>query len=411
MITNNEQRLTTHASAVTAASRAPSCATTHAHAPLVAHILYRLDIGGLENGLVNLINTIPADRYRHAVISLTECTDFRFRIRRQDVQYYALHKRPGKDFGVYLQLWRLLRRLRPQIVHTRNLSVLDCLLPAALAGVRYRIHGEHGRDMIDIDGSHWKYNMLRRAIRPLVHRYIPLSRDLENWLQHRIGVTPEKISRIYNGVDTRLFQPAPAREPLPDTNFAPPGTTVIGTVGRMQSVKDQLTLVCAFLHLLKTVPGAREKLRLALVGDGPLRAQAAAMLAAEDASALAWLAGSRDDVPRLLRGLDVFVLPSLAEGISNTILEAMACGLPVVATRVGGNPELVTEGETGMLVPAADPVALAGALGHYLRDPSLARRHGRAGRERVEREFSLHAMVQRYLAVYDDVLAGKRRTT
>ncbi len=410
MMANGKPRLTTYAAGdTTAYGSASSVARTRA--PLVAHILYRLDIGGLENGLVNLINTIPADRYRHAIISLTECTDFRFRIRRQNVEYYALHKRPGKDFSAYLQLWRLLRRLRPQIVHTRNLSALDCLLPAALAGVRCRIHGEHGRDMIDLDGSSWKYNALRRAIRPLVQRYIPLSRDLEDWLRCRIGVPPEKISRIYNGVDTRLFQPASAREPLPDTNFAPPGIMVIGTVGRMQTVKDQLTLVRAFLHLLKTVPGAREKLRLALVGDGPLRVQAAAMLAAEDASALAWLAGSRDDVPRLLRGLDVFVLPSLAEGISNTILEAMACGLPVVATRVGGNPELVIEGETGMLVPAADPVALAGALDNYLRDPSLARRHGRAGRERVEREFSLHAMVQRYLAVYDDILAGKRHTT
>ncbi len=410
MMANGKPRLTAHAAAGDTAAYGSAGAVAWKPAPLVAHILYRLDIGGLENGLVNLINAIPVERYRHAVISLTEHTDFRFRIRRQDVEYYALHKRPGKDFGAYLQLWRLLRRLRPQIVHTRNLPALDCLLPAALAGVRCRIHGEHGRDIIDIDGSNWKYNMLRRAIRPLVHRYIPLSRDLENWLQRRIGVTPEKISRIYNGVDTRLFQPASAREPLPDTNFAPPGTMVIGTVGRMQTVKDQLTLVRAFLHLLKTTPGAREKLRLVLIGDGPLRAQAAAMLAAEDAGALAWLAGSRDDVPRLLRGLDVFVLPSLAEGISNTILEAMACGLPVVATRVGGNPELVIEGETGMLVPAADPAALAGALGNYLRDPSLARRHGRAGRERVEREFSLHAMVQRYLAVYDDVLAGRRTT-
>ena len=403
--------MATHVSAVNATSHFSPDAATRTQAPLVAHILYRLDIGGLENGVVNLINTIPAERYRHAIISLTEYTDFRFRIRRQDVEYYALHKRPGKDFGAYVRLWRLLRRLRPDIVHTRNLPALDSQLPAALAGVRCRIHGEHGWDMIDLDGTNWKYNLLRRSLRPLVHRYIPLSLDLENWLQQRIGVTPEKITRIYNGVDTRLFHPAPTREPLPDANFAPAGTMVIGTVGRMQTVKDQLTLVRAFLHLLKTVPGAGEKLRLVLIGDGPLRAQAAAMLAAENAGALAWLAGSRDDVPRLLRGLDVFVLPSLAEGISNTILEAMACGLPVVATRVGGNPELVIEGETGLLVSAADPVTLADAVGNYLHDPALARRHGRAGRERVERQFSLHAMVQRYLAVYDEVLAGKYLTT
>ncbi len=410
MVKNKKQRMTTATSTKIGALHSAAPVAARGRAPLVAHILYRLDIGGLENGLVNLINAIPAERYRHAVISLTEYTDFRFRIRRQDVEYYALHKRPGKDPGAYVQLWRLLRRLQPQIVHTRNLPALDCLIPAALAGVRCRVHGEHGRDMLELDGKNWKYNLLRRALRPLVQRYIPLSHDLENWLQHRIGVTPDKISRIYNGVDTQLFHPAPVREPLPHAAFALPGTVVVGTVGRMQAVKDQLTLVRAFLRLLKSEPSARNILRLVLVGDGPLRHQAAAMLAAEDANELAWLAGTRDDVPRLLRGLDVFVLPSLAEGISNTILEAMACGLPVVATRVGGNPELVIEGKTGMLVPAADPVALADALANYLRNPGLAKQHGAAGRERVVREFSLNAMVQRYVSVYDEVLVHEQRS-
>ena len=404
MIANKSQRAVSHtpADAVAIGTRFSAASKP---APLVAHILYRLDIGGLENGLVNLINNIPVERYRHAIISLTEHTDFRFRIHRRDVEYHALHKRPGKDLGVYIRLWRLLRKLRPDIVHTRNLPALDCQLPAMLAGVHSRIHGEHGRDMIDIDGSSRKYNLLRRALRPLVHRYIPLSRDLEGWLQDHIGVPPGKISRIYNGVDVHKFQPAPARTAVPNADFAPPGTLVIGTIGRMQIVKDQLTLVRAFLHLLKTVPGAREKLRLVLIGDGPLRQEAAALLAAENAGGLAWLPGARDDVLQLLHGLDVFVLPSLAEGISNTILEAMACGLPVVATRVGGNPELVTEGVTGMLVPPASPEALAGALGNYLRDSALALRHGRAGRERAEREYSLNAMVQRYVAVYDEVLS------
>ncbi len=402
---NNGQRLPTPFPGVTPTSRFSSCSTVGVNVPLVAHILYRLDVGGLENGVVNLVNTIPAESYRHAIISLTEYTEFRFRIRRQDVQYYALHKRPGKDLGAYFRLWRLLRHLRPQIVHTRNLPALDFQLPAALAGVRGRIHGEHGRDMIDLDGSNWKYNMLRRAMRPLVRRYIPLSRDLEDWLHQTIGVPSEKIARIYNGVDTGLFRPAPERMPLAGATFSVPGTLIVGSVGRMQTVKDHLTLVRAFLHLLKTVPGAREKLRLVLIGDGPLRSPVADMLAAEGANDLAWLAGSRDDVPQLLRGLDVFVLPSLAEGISNTILEAMASGLPVIATRVGGNPELVVEGVTGMLIPAGDPEALAASVAVYLHDPALARRHGRAARERVEREYSLDAMVKRYIAVYDDVLA------
>lgn len=380
--------------------------------PLVAHVIYRLDVGGLENGLVNLINAIPEHRFRHAIICLTEYTDFRFRIRRRDVQYHALHKRAGKHPGIYIDLWRLFRRLRPDIVHTRNLAALDSQIPAALAGVPCRVHGEHGRDIYDLDGSNRKYLMLRRALRPLVHCYIPLSRDLERWLHERVGVPQRKLALIYNGVDSRLHHPAGAsRAPLPRAGFAPPGTIVIGTVGRLQPVKDQLTLVRAFLHLIKTMPGAREKLRLVLVGDGPLRAQAAALLEAEDASTLAWLAGNRDDVPQLLRGLDIFVLPSLAEGISNTILEAMATGLPVIATRVGGNPELVVEGMTGTLVPPAAPEALAEAIGVYLQQPELASRHGRAGRLRIEREFSLPGMVERYMAVYNKVLAERGSST
>jgi sugar transferase (PEP-CTERM/EpsH1 system associated) len=175
--------------------------------PLVAHIIHRLDFGGLENGLVNLINAMPVERYRHAIVCLTDYSRFRERVRRPDVAVYALHKRPGKDFGLYGRLWRLLRRVRPDIVHTRNLAAVDCLVPAALAGVPHRVHGEHGRDVVDLDGRNWKYVWLRRLTRPLVDRYIPLSEDLEAWLHERIGVPPQRLRRIYNGVDSRRFHP------------------------------------------------------------------------------------------------------------------------------------------------------------------------------------------------------------
>jgi glycosyltransferase involved in cell wall biosynthesis len=147
----------------------------------------------------------------------------------------------------------------------------------------------------------------------------------------------------------------------------------------MQPVKDPLNLVRAFLRLRELAPAERARLRLVLVGDGPLRAEAEALLAAAGARGQAWLAGARDDVPELLQGMDVFVLPSIAEGISNTILEAMACGLPVVATRVGGNAELVAAGETGQLVPASDPEALAQAMLAYAREPARAGARARPG--------------------------------
>ena len=131
-----------------------------------------------------------------------------------------------------------------------------------------------------------------------------------------------------------------------------------------------------------------------MVGDGSLRQPALELLRSAHVEDLAWLAGERDDVPELMRAMDLFVLPSLREGISNTILEAMATGLPVVATRVGGNPELVDAGNTGELVPHSDPVSMAGAIDGYFRKPEKALKHGTQGRYRVETKFSIEAMVR-----------------
>jgi glycosyltransferase involved in cell wall biosynthesis len=140
------------------------------------------------------------------------------------------------------------------------------------------------------------------------------------------------------------------------------------------------------------------------VGDGPLRAEVERAVAEAGLEGRVWLAGERADIPQLLGALDCFVLPSRAEGISNTLLEAMACGLPVVATNVGGNRELVAEGESGTLVPPENPVALSDGLAAYFRDPQRAMAHGAAGRRRVETEFGLDVMVSRYIACYDRLL-------
>jgi sugar transferase (PEP-CTERM/EpsH1 system associated) len=380
------------------------------HVPLVAHIIYRLDVGGLENGLVNIINGIPEKCYRHVLICLTEYTDFRLRIKRQDVQFFALKKGEGKGLGVYVKLWRLLRKLHPDIAHTRNLAGVDCAVIAAFAGVPHRVHGEHGKDMLEIHGDNRKYNLLRRLCKPFVHTYIAVSHNLSVWLRDRIGVPERKITQIYNGVDIGRFYPAHlSRAPLPIADFASSSTIVIGTVGRLAAVKDPVTLVRAFIRLLELVPAARKELRLVLVGDGSLRPRIETLLDSANATDIVWLAGKRDDVPELLRGFDIFVLPSLTEGISNTILEAMATALPVVATKVGGTPELVIEGVTGTLVPPSDVDAMAHTLKMYIEQPDLRHKHGRAGRVRVEREFDIARMVSRYQSVYDALVMSRTR--
>ena len=178
----------------------------------------------------------------------------------------------------------------------------------------------------------------------------------------------------------------------------------MGTVGRMQPVKDQPTLARAFVQALRDRPALGERLRLVMVGDGPMRAQVRSIVSEAGVEALCWLPGERNDVAEIMRGLNCFVLPSLAEGISNTILEAMATALPVVATGVGGNAELVTHGVTGLVVPPADPTAMALALQALAVDPAHAASLGVAGRLAVARHFSLQAMVDNYQQVYAEQL-------
>ena len=279
--------------------------------------------------------------------------------------YIALGKRPGHLVRDYPRLLRVFKTLRPAIVHTRNLAALEAVVPAWAAGVPVRIHGEHGWDMQDPEGRRRRYRLVRRLYRPFVNHYIALSQHLAEYLQQQVGVPDEAISQIYNGVDTARFHPARRRPRLPDCPFHAPDHWLIGSVGRLEAIKDPLNLARAFIRALKLHPAAAQHLRLIVVGDGALRPQVEALLVDAGVRELAWFAGERADVPQLMRGLDCFVLPSRAEGVSNTILEAMATRLPIVATRVGGNAELIESGMTGTLVPAGRS-RCAGAGDHRL---------------------------------------------
>lgn len=376
----------------------------------VCHIIFKLDYGGLENGLVNLINHLPSNRYNHTIICLKNATDFRHRIVRPDVRVYEINKNDGKDVAVYWRVWRLLRQLRPDIVHTRNLPTIDMFLPSVLAGTKSLIHGEHGLDMNELDGHSWKYNQLRQFSNLFVTKYVSISHDLSSWLNQRIGIPEEKISLIYNGVDTDLFHPGPSNISLNEqmgSNFHE--LFVIGTIGRIQPVKGHIYLVQAFIRILEQRPDLRPRLRLAIIGDGSELQAIKDILNSHNALNNVWLPGFRNDTAELYRSFDLFALPSLREGISNTALEAMASGLPLVATHVGGNPEVVINNETGFLVPHQDSNALASALLRYIDNPALVYQHGRDGRIRAESIFSLESMVESYDQLYTDLYENKSK--
>ena len=360
------------------------------------HVVHALKAGGLENGLVNLINGLTTNSFRHSVVCMTDFDDFAKRIQAPGVQIHCLHKRPGKDPAWYMRAWKLFRQIKPDIVHTRNLATIEAQWVAFLAGVKGRVHGEHGWDMYDLGGTNRKYRLLRRMVRPFIKRFVALSGEIENYLIKGVGVSPDSVSRICNGVDTSRFQPINRSE-------GTDSPVVIGTIGRMQDVKDPLNLANAYIKLRQMT---NTPIKLHMIGDGPLYDEVLSTLQHSGCIDDCWIPGHRDDIPECLAALDIFALPSKAEGISNTILEAMAAGLPTVATDVGGNSELVTE-TTARLVPADNSDALAQALNYYVEQTHLRREAGEQARSRCLELFSLNAMIGNYRALYESLLENR----
>ena len=367
---------------------------------LIAHVIPTLRIAGLENVVARLTDRLPA-HLDHVVITPGADGPLRARFP-AGVAVVAMAEQHRPDRWNALRMARLFRSLRPDVVHSRNWSCVDAIIGARLAGVPIVIHSEHGREATDPEGRNPVRRVGRRLLSPMVDQFVTVSRDLGRWLVEDIGISGHKVMSICNGVDTERFSPG-GRQAARAALGIGPESIVVGTVGRLDPVKDHVGLLQAFSQL-----AADPRALLVIVGDGPTRATLAATAAGLGLGGRVRLLGERDDVPAVLTGFDIFVLSSIAEGMSNAILEAMATGLPVVATRVGGNPELVADGSSGFLVEPGSPAALADALRRYLGDPGLLARHGRAARELAQAEFSLERMVGEYGQLYGRLLARRR---
>jgi sugar transferase (PEP-CTERM/EpsH1 system associated) len=358
----------------------------------IVQVIPSFRVGGLENVAVRLVTHLDplADQ---AVVTPGNTGPIAERLP-AGVSLYPLGETHRPDRWNAIRMARLFRKLRPDIVHTRNWTCIDAIIGARLAGVPVVIHGEHGREAADPEGRNPRRRQVRRLLAPFVTEFVTVSRDLARWLVEQVRVPARKVRTIYNGVDTGRFAPgdrAAARHAL----GIPDDWAVAGTVSRLDPVKDQAGLIRAFAQTPNVGKSA-----LVIAGDGPSRPQLEAVIKELGLGGRVRLLGERDDVPLVLRALDVFVLPSIGEGISNAILEAMATGLAVIATRVGGNVELVREAVTGSLIEPRSPEALAEALTAYLADPARARKHGAAGRERAVAEFGLERMLAAYEALY-----------
>lgn len=364
----------------------------------VLHLSWSLLTGGLERVVLDLARLGPELGLRPVVAALERAGPWADLVRQRGAPFYLLGKRPGLDPRMLPALMGLLRRERVDVIHAHNQAAAFYGGLAGLFCRRPMIVTRHGASF-GRDASHLR---LGRLAARLAQRVVCVGEEARQ-VARRVDRVPEaRLRLIYNGVDTALYRPDPVARAAARSELGLALTEpVLISVGRLSAEKDHHTLLTALALLGQrgTPP------RLLVVGGGPER-QALERAAAELGlgAAVLWL-GERQDVPRLLAACDAFALSSLSEGVSIAVLEAMAAGLPVAATMVGGNPELVEQGRGGLLVPPGDPAALAAALGRLLEDPARARAMGQAARARVEERFSLIATARAYVGLYREVVA------
>jgi sugar transferase (PEP-CTERM/EpsH1 system associated) len=306
-------------------------------------------------------------------------------------------KETRRDLLMPLKLARVMRRERPTIVHTQSWAGVDGVIAAIMARAPRLVHSEHGRNLPHIHAEPPKRKLARRLIYHAADVVFTVSEEMRQYYCRETGFPINRMRVIPNGVDVARFDAAEA-DGVRDELRISPEDFVIGVVSRINPTKDLTTLARAFARLYRAQREPR--LKLLIVGDGEGRVELENFAAAEGLSRAMIFAGMRYDIPRLLRAMDVFALSSLSEGMPLTVLEAMSASLPVVATSVGANAELINDGETGFLVKPRDPEAMAERLARLSVDRGLARKFGAAGRRKVERDYSLNLMLKRYEELY-----------
>ena len=366
----------------------------------VMHIIDHLDAGGAQSQLLEVARHLSKKRWAVSVISLsTSRIQLVEQFRASGVDVILINQSGKWSWPCFWVLKRCLSQLKPQIVQTWLFTAdLYGRLAARLAGVPVVIAAV--RSVEPAKKQH--YILVDRWLQEITDAVTVNAEAIRLVLREREQIREQKIRTIYNGVDLAVFSPA-AVNGQARHGLQLEASPVVGMVSRFMPEKDPLTFVQAAGLIAAAVPEAR----FLIVGDGPLRNTLEVEAARLGISQRCVFTGFRADRAGLIQAMDVLVLSSLYEGCANVILEAMALAKPVVATHVGGNPELVEEDRTGFLVPVRDPQAMAKAVVVLLRDLPRARGMGQAGQRRIENDFSIEQMIGRTEALYQQLLNSK----
>jgi sugar transferase (PEP-CTERM/EpsH1 system associated) len=365
------------------------------------HVITRLGVGGIELGLQSLIEGLSPRVFEQRILPVRGTDEELGPV--SSLAKFVLDSRDPAGGRSFLMLLKAMRQYRPHIVHSCNWGGIEAVLAARIARVPVVIHCEHGYALDNLDGLPFRQRLARRFLYSLADAFFVVSEDLRVYHAKQAWMKASEILLIRNGVDMRKFGPdrevrAQVRQRLRISE----NQVLIGSVGRLVPLKDYPTLLRAVEDLIK---GGLD-CSLLLVGSGPeevaLRRQASESKTLRDRVIFT---GASKEVSSLLKGMDIFALPSVCEGMSYTLLEAMASGLPIVAMRVGGNAELVQENTTGYLCSAGAVPELASRLKQLAQDPQRRVKFGATARQIVEENFSLDKM----LAVYQDLYLAQIR--
>jgi glycosyltransferase involved in cell wall biosynthesis len=366
----------------------------------ILHLVTSLEPGGLENGVVNLANQLEPLRFETSIACIERIGQFAQRLG-TGTAVYCLEKPPGFRVSAVAKLARIISRTRPHIIHTHDLGPLiyGTLANLASGSSATVLHGEHAQ--LHEDEKTVKRTLIRKACYKSCGMVHTVSGELRGDLVAH-GYPEEKIRVILNGVDCSRFSPATReeRERLRKHHALPEDSLIIGIVGRFGAFKRHARLVRGFEQLAEKMPD----LHLLIVGDhGPEKDRVLEMVAASPYRDRIRWAGFQNEPADFYRMMDLLVVPSENEGLSNALLEAMACGVACLAHPACGAKEVVDDGINGMLRPMADSDQLASAIVEAIADPKRLREMGAEARRTAEQDFSMAAMLSGYGQLYEEL--------
>lgn len=363
----------------------------------VMNIISSLSVGGREKVVIDMLNGLNDDIFTLSLCCLKKAGPILDYLKNSNMELFFLNKKDGIDFGIIFKLTKILMMQKPDIVHTHNPGAfIYGSIAAKLANIPVIVNTEHGYgNVISLKKKMVEYYLIKHT-----SKTIAVSDDLKKKISDGSEWCQDKIITIHNGIDCEKFKSYKEIRKIRESFNFKENDIIVGNVARLSEVKDHRTLIDAFSIVCSKFNNSK----LVIVGDGELRKELENKASCNELKGRVYFLGERKDINDILSMLDIFVLSSISEGISISLLEAMASGKAIIATNVGGNPEVVIDGKTGILVPSSNPILMANAIERLISDRNFSLQICEAAKKHVNEKFSIKVMVKHIENLYENLL-------